>query len=352
MQTKKLTTLGVAAAAAMLLAAVVLWQQRPDGAGDKVLLLPSFADRLADVAVLDITASNARVRLEQKDSQWVVADKAGYPADGALVRRLLLSAAAVRVVEEKTSDPTKYARLGVEDTASPNAASTQVDFKTVDGTVLAGVIVGKAASAASGGEARRYARVVGEKTSYLVTGLMDVKASAAEWLDETLLSVDQARVKQVTVIASGQPLHLMREKPEDDFQLAELPKDRKLKAYGGVDSLTAALAYLSFDDVRPAEAMPDTAKRTAITTFDGLTVTVTMDGGWAHFSAAYDVGVTTAEGEAVMPKAPSDVAAEADGINARLGRWDYKLPDFKVKDLTPALNDLLEPLPEKDKGKK
>lgn len=344
MQTRKLTGLALVAAAAVLLAALVLWQQRPDGAGTKVLLLPEFADRLADVTAVDITAPGASLRLEQKDGQWVVADKAGYPADAALVRRLLLGAAAARVVEQKTSNPDNYARLGVEEPKTPNAASTQVDFNAADGT-LAGVIIGKAANS----QDRRYARVVGEDASYLVTGLPDAKAAASEWLDDKLLNVDQARVKQAVVAGGKTPLTVARDKPEGDFGLAELPKGRKLKSYGGVDALTASLAYLAFDDVRPAAVMADTAARTELTTFDGLTVTVTMDGGWAHFAAAYDGTVATAEGEAVIPKAPSDVEKEVADINARLAGWDYKLPDYKLKDLAPALEDLLEPLPEKDK---
>lgn len=329
----------MATAAAALLAAAVLWQQQPGGAGTKVLLMPEFAERLADVAAVDITASEARLRLAQTDGQWVVADKAGYPADGALVRRLLLGVAAARVVETKTSNSDNYPRLGVESPETPNAKSTQVDFKMADGGALAGLIIGKSAT----GQDRRYARVVGEETSYLVSGLPTAQAAAGEWLDGKLLNVDQARVRQVTVAGGKTALTVTRGKPDEDFQLSELPKGRKLKSYGGVDSLAASLTYLAFDDVRPTAAMADTATRTTLTTFDGLTVTVTMDGGWAHFSASYDDSIATAAGEAVMPKAPSDVEAEVADINARLGGWDYKLPDYKLKDLGPALDDLLEP---------
>lgn len=332
-------------AVAVAIAAWLLLCRQPDAGADRASLLPDFAARLADVAEIAITARESQVTLGRADGgAWVLPDKSGYPADGVQVRRLLLAVANLQVIERKTDNPELYNRLGVQDPRAADAASVLVAFKDRDGVAVAALIVG---DAAPGSAERRYVRRPDEAPSYLVQGMPQVKADAAEWLNDTLLTVDQDRVRRIEVRRGDATLTLARDKPEDALQLAELPKGRALKAYGGVDAAAASLAYLAFDDVRPAAAMPDTAVRVVTETFDGLAVTTVISDGWAHFSAAYNAQAATQPGAAVMPKAPADGEKEADDINARLAAWNYKLPDYKIKDLAPTLDDLLEPVAEK-----
>ena len=63
-------------------------------------------------------------RCARTGADWIVVER-DFAADAGRVRKLLLDAAALKIVEEKTSDSKRYADLSVEDVAavSPETAS-------------------------------------------------------------------------------------------------------------------------------------------------------------------------------------------------------------------------------------
>src|SRR5690606_6125745 len=199
------------------------------------------------------------------------------------------------------------------------------------GKAVASLLIGdRASTAAPGGSAagldRAYVRRAGEAETWLADGVPEVAAKASEWLDDRLFNLPKERIAEITVRHdNGEELRLSRADAAAEFTLDQLPKGRKLKTYGGPEALASSLAFLTFDDVRPA-GKDDAAESTRVVfqTFDGLTVTVGIQGNWVRFSAA-------GEGQ------------EAADINDRLARWRYALPDYKIRDLAPMLEQFLAP---------
>ncbi len=346
MQRKHFSLLVGATVIAIIAAAIVIFQRLPERQAERRVLLPELAAKIDAVAAITIHDGGRTLVVRQAgDGRWVAPAKANYPADAARVRKLVLGLATLKVIEEKTSNPELYPRLGVEDVTVKDAKSRLVELQGGDGKTVAALLVGKRVATD-----RAYVRVAGAAQSYLVAGAPEIDANLMAWLDDTLLTVEKERVKRLVVRpANGAAVAIFRDKPDGDFQVENMPKGRKLKSYGGADVAAASLNFLTFDDVRPAatQANPTTV---TVTAFDGLTVTAAVADGWVHFVAAHDASAAEAgPGVAVMPKAPADGAKEAAAINARLGAWDYKLPDYKIKDLTPGLEDLLEPKAEKAK---
>ena len=341
MQRKHISLLVVATVVAVIAAVAVIFVRQPERQPERQVLLPELAAKIDAVAVIKISdAGQTLIVRKAGDGRWVAPAKANYPADSGMIRKLVLGLATLKVVEEKTSNPELYARLGVEDITAKDAKSRLVELQGADGKPVATLLVGKRAAAD-----RAYVRLQSAAPSYLVAGAPEIDANLMAWLDDTLLTVEKERVKRLVVRpAKGAAAAIFRDKPDGDFQVEKMPKGRKLKSYGGADVAAASLNFLTFDDVRPAMALGPKPTTVTVTTFDGLTVTASVADGWAHFAAAHDAAAAEAgPGVAVMPKAPTDGAREAAEINARLGRWDYKLPDYKIKDLTPGLEDLLEP---------
>jgi len=320
-------------------------------------LFPDLAARLGEVSELRIEDAGGSLTIKRIGDGWVVPAKFGYPADQGRVRAAILAATRIDLLEAKTADPALYDRLGVRNPDQDGARAVRLTLLDGAGGRLADVLIGDRprgsgvyGSGGSGGTGRAYVRQPEQAQSWLADGVPDLTAESAEWLDDQLLSLVGERVKRVSVRhADGSLVRVYRESPDDgndNFSVADLPEDRRVRAADGPASLAMGLAFLSFDDVKPASGVDWSGSSTVVfTAFDGLEITLRLKDAWAHFSAAYDAGIAEeGAGGAVLPPSPADGAAEARRINERYGNWAYKLPTYKADDLVPTLDDLTEPL--------
>ena len=87
-------------------------------------VIPELKPALNEVTELRFAkADGTHATLRKQGADWIVVER-NFAADAGRVRKLLLDASALKIVEEKTSDPKRYAELSVEDVAaaSPEAA--------------------------------------------------------------------------------------------------------------------------------------------------------------------------------------------------------------------------------------
>jgi len=326
-------------------------------------LFPDLAAQLGYVAELRIEDARDSITIKRLGDGWVVPSKFDYPADQGRVRSAILAATRIDVLEAKTADPALYARLGVRSPDQDGARAVRLSLLDDAGDRLADVLIGDRprgigvyGSGGSHGAARAYVRQPDQAQSWLAAGVPELTTDSANWLDDQLLSLVEERVKRVTVRhADGSLVRVYRESADDgngggndNFSVADLPKDRRIRAADGPASLAMGLAFLSFDDVQPADAVDwSDSSEVVFTAFDGLEITLRLKDVWAHFSAAYDPSIAEeGAGGAVLPPSPPDGAAEARRINERYGNWAYKLPTYKADDLVPTLDDLTEPVAE------
>ena len=341
MNQRRMVYLFVAAVVVIGIAVWVSLAKRPQSnetlAGKPVL--EGLKPVLNDVTEIRISKGDAtRATLRKRDADWSVVERE-YTADSGKVRKFLLDLSALAVVEEKTSDPANYARLGVEDVKSPQAGGTFVEIITAK-KVFA-LIVGK-----SGDGRSSYVRVNGAKESALASPQVMADADPKRWLDHALVDIPEGRVKEVAVApATGPAYSIAREKKEQtDFTVSNVPKGRQLTSPGAGNAAAGDLSSFQFDDVRhaPAEAKP--AASATFRTFDGLDVKV--DGfleGERHF-----VALTPAS----MVK---DTEAEAQMLASRTKGWQFEVPAYKYDAMFRPLEQLLqqpEPKPEKKGDKK
>jgi hypothetical protein len=300
------------------------------------LMLPEIGQRLGDIGDLAMVRGDQKITLKRQGDQWAVEEKDGYPANLAKLKQALIGLAELRFVEPKTRKPDLYARLEVEDAGKKGAKSTLVTVSDAKGSLLGEVIAGKRRiDQLGGGNDGIYVRKPGDAQSWLARGTLDLSGDAAQWLDQKVIDVPQAEVKQVVLTgADGATLTIERAKPEDKLALAELPAGRKLKSEDALDDPASALAGLELADVKAAKdaAFPGAGVSHAkFTTFEGLVVTVDIldkDGnGWLRL---------TASGEGAA-------ATQASELNAKLSPWVYVVSSFKAKTLQTKLADLLEP---------
>jgi hypothetical protein len=169
-------------------------------------LLPSLAGELDTVTSLSVRkGSAAPVTVQKQGDQWTVAERANYPADVAKVHKLVLALSEAKIREEKTSDPTNYAVIGVENPTQPNATGAQIELTAKDGKLA--VIVGKSTGQGS------FVRRAGEKVSYSVEPAISVEAEPRYWIDTRLLDVPADKIQSIEFKPVGGPAFAVRRVP-------------------------------------------------------------------------------------------------------------------------------------------
>ena len=328
--------------AAAVIIAVGFWassRHRHDVATARGPVLDGLEGAVNDVTELRLAKGDGtHVTLKKTPSAWEVVERS-YPADSGKVRKLLLDLGSLEVVEEKTSDPASYDKLGVEDVKSSKATGTRVEAVTPK--KVYGVIVGRFAGAKSS-----YVRVTDAPKSFLASPSITADANPKQWLQRELFDIPEARIKDVAIApGSGPAYSVSREKKEQtDFTVSSVPKGRELTAPSAGNTVAGELASFTLDDVRklPADAKPEGTA--TFHTFDGLELQIAgqKDGERRYVS--------------ITPRSTAkETESEAQTLAARLNGWQYEIPSYKYDVLFKPLEDLLKkPEPKEDKkgGKK
>ncbi|MDH5303917.1 MAG: DUF4340 domain-containing protein [Gammaproteobacteria bacterium] len=292
------------------------------------LLLPNFGPVANDTTSITIQGPEGSdaVALRRVEEQWQVSNRDNYAADIGKLRQLVIALAEARILEEKTSDPALYERLGVDDPESGGKGSrvtvAGADFEYT--VILGNQTQGK----------YRYARDAAAAPSYLLDKDPSLPTTADDWLLADLLDIAAKRVRQVRIAhADGETIVISKDTEEQtDFSVLDMPAGRELSYATVANGIGGALSALKLESVRPGVESPATTT-TEFLTWDGLAVTAEIiadgDASWIRFSAA------TSDAEATA----TDEAAD---INRRLAGWQYQLPDYKKDLLVRRWDDLLK----------
>jgi hypothetical protein len=317
--------------AGLALVAFAMWiasqrhLERATLAGD--LVLPDLEHHVNAVTELALRkADGTHTMLKRDGAGWSVGER-GWPADAGKVRKLLLDLGALNIVEEKTRLPANYPQLGVQDVDSPKASGTRVEVVTPERSWA--LILGKSSSAKSG-----YVRVANASQTLLAAPLLTVDADPKGWLDRALIDVAPERVRQVEERPrEGPGFSATRERKEHtDFTVTPLPKGRELTGPGAADGIAGSLSSLTFDEVGKASATAAASAAHALfRTFDGLEVDVAGRKDGARSLVTFGARATAKQTE-----------AEARTRNARLGGWEFEIPDYKYAAIFRPLEDLLK----------
>jgi hypothetical protein len=336
-----------------------------ESASARPLVFPSLAEKVNDVAEVDIVRNGATFTIKRGASGWELADRGGYPVPFEKVKQVAVGLSQLRIVEEKTSRPDKYKLIGVQDpdpkpSGEPEGwgGPSQVTLKDGNGAVLASAIVGNQRSSSG-----VYVRRAGEAQSYAAEGTVDVPGGVTAWVDPKMFEVGNARVKSVAIHQpGGEVLQLSKATPEQaNFTVADVPAGKELKSAGAGDAAGNALAYMSFEDVAPAATIDFTGKDEKVKpgptaeyrTFDGEVFTVQTadkDGKtWMQVAVAYDAAANppTPEGQTPPPprpgqKTPEEAKKEAEELSAKLSRWAFQVPEYKSNLFKTKMADLLK----------
>jgi hypothetical protein len=279
----------VAAVLVVLLAAlgggaILVYQQQgarqPAGAqqlGQPVL--PGL--QAADIASIVIREGQAMLTLQRRDGAWEIAERAGFPADVAKVRELVLAALALKVGQTEPLGDKDRARLALD------AKGAHLEFRDADGKALAALIVGRKyfkrepqnpeRAPADGRfvllpDAPRTALVVADPLALATT-------ASNQWISRTGFGAEKVRTMEVTYPGAGK-WRIERTSDDADWKLTPLYAGEKLdviRANSASYSLNRVeLADVAAPGLRPEETGLDRPATVVASTFDGLAYTLKL----------------------------------------------------------------------------
>lgn len=371
-------------------------------------LYPSLAARATDIARITIRRAGQETILQRDDTAkeapvWRVASKGGYEADLVRIRALVNGLAEARIIDDKTNRKDMHARLGVEDPRDANAKGVLVTLEDKAGYVIASVVLGNQSFGGNpmrfeASSPLRFVRRDAEDQAYLAEGDISAEPDPLSWIARNAFELAPERIRSVEVAATKNGVRgtLRTRKPAPEsprFEVFGIPEGRELQDEFAGGRITAALSFVTFDDVRPAGEVPysETSDTAIFRTFDGLVVTARIaqhEGrAWVNFSFSHSdkeedqpPQAPAAAGDAAPPSANAPIEieepeakpeptpaerdaaakaekdareareramekakAEAAALQARLGGWAFVLPEYRTGQLRTTLEDLLKP---------
>jgi hypothetical protein len=369
MNAKKLTILTVITIM-VVIAAIFLTQKKTERLESKAVF-PNLMSSLEEVTEIDIATKNDKFTMLRSGEQWLLKEKHNYPVAAEKVRSMLLGLADLTTLEAKTANPSLYSKLAVEDVSDKDAKSILLTLKKSKGETVASLIVGRSQTAKGDSTlSELYVRKPDDKQTWLTQGFLQVERTPLDWVEKKVLDIDGKRIHKVNITQpAGQKLSIFKDKVEEEnFQLAEMPVQAKLKAPYELGQIANVLSYLNINDVTGEKDVNFDEKSTyhgVFTTFDGLEVSMTTtekEGKYyAKFATALVPAVTTKkvetekkEGEKKDEKATAkekkdedklktaeEVKKEAETLKTKFSGWVFELPKYKAEVLAKKHEDLI-----------
>lgn len=391
----KAKTVAVLAVATGIAIGASAWMERQKSShttatqATSALLLPELKARINDVGKVVVTRGGTSITLEQRDGQWTIAERSGYPADKGKLRSLLLGAAELTVIEPKTANATLHTQLGLTDPkqaldATGNGASL-VELFDKSGQSIAAVIVGNQRPSKVIGSERSelFVRKPDSDQTYLVEGTLSLPKKVQDLIEKELTNIETSRVQRVTVTyPGGEEVILAKDKSDaPNFTLVKPVSTQPIKSAFEVDNIAHSLARLVADDVKAATVatpQPQPKFTAVLETFDGLRLTLIAEQSgedtYGKLSAEYvappadssttttttnpetpvtttvaadtstpttaDPATLTATPPAPAKPDPDTVRKEVDALNKKFATWAYLIPAYHVSNIGKGSKDL------------
>ncbi len=298
-------------------------------------VFPALRTNPDAVAKVTIQTSDGNVTLTRVSPEtWIAPDRYEYPAASDKINKLVRQLNDMRLIEAKTANQERYARLEVED-LSDDAKSRLIRLEDQQGQVLAEALIGKRLFRLTGTQpSGTYIRRLGEEQSWLASGGFDLDPEVETWLDQIVVEIpgDQVARIEVTPIESDGYV-VSRAELASGLAMESMAEGETPKEDADLSQLANAMTSVRFADVRPSSeiAWPEVLHVAKVTTFDGLDLTVQLvlidDEPWAAFAA----------NEAILPAGEtiSDIVKQqVESINNKAKGWAYQINQSMFQRLT------------------
>ncbi|MBN2136491.1 MAG: DUF4340 domain-containing protein [Sedimentisphaerales bacterium] len=348
MSNKSLAILGIVAAVMVALAVVI--SGISDGSGKRPAGPAYLIQGLdpAHVGKIVVGAGENAVTLLRRGKAFLVTNKENYPASMKEVNDLISRCVDIKTTGAvQTANPANHADLEV----TKEKARSIVEFYTPEpnSALITGIAVGKNPEAGQGA----YVRMLPEDNVYLTTESPWIKDQPNDYIDQDLLRLKLEDINSVTV-NPGDAQYVLKPGPGESAILLNTPPGKKLKT-ADAKSVLKALTDLRFDDVTKNAGGLAFNNTYSCKLNDSRLYTLNIakkgEKTYAVCSVQFtekrpnEVAKTDTEEELKRKETLLLAYDEAAVFAARHKDWIYEIPEYKAKNLTKKLADLLEDEP-------
>jgi hypothetical protein len=302
------------------------------------LVFPDLAQGLQKATKVEIVHQDKTVDLELKDGLWRLGNVGLYPIQQHKLRELLTGLTELRLVEQRTSDPAQFGRLGVDDPKGASAGGDLVRILGDGDQPIAELIIGHKRARAEGNVPDSvYIRRPSENQVWLSEGRIAIDEDPKLWLDRQAINIPADQIASVVVTRGSDHIELDRNGTALEMKA---PTDHPPLDTSKLEDVAKGLENVSLVDVKPdaADVGGDKVADAVFTTTDGLNVQATLlklgTEQWARFAASGDAAAKE----------------HADTINGTVRGWLYQLGSWKERSIFPAMDDLKAPPPAKEES--
>ena len=356
MSNKNLTILGIVAVVMVLWAVVQSHISNRSGAEpDKPVYLIQGLDP-ARVDSIVIGTGEAAFTLKRRNNGFVVVDKDNYPAKTGEINSLITKCLEIQTSEFVTGNPSNHEDLEVTE----EKARSVVKFMKADpnSSLLTGVIIGKTKELGQGS----YVRLLSSDSAssnkvYVTSNAPWFGGGAMNYIDQELIAAKRENIESVTIGLPGGPYTLKTKEGSQDIVLDNIPAGKKLKS-SEAQSVFTALTSLRFEDVNKISSDMAFDKqymcRLKDSTVYALRIAQINDKTYVSCAAEFtdktpvekasiDQGGQVESEEELKKKEAKLLARDkATKFMTEHQGWVYEIAEWKAKNLTKELADLLE----------
>ena len=349
MSNKNLTILGIVAVLMVVWAVVQSRVSSRPGTGTQgpSYLIPGLDT--SDIGGIVVGTGQDVVTLKRGGTGFVVANKDGYPAVTSKISELITSCLDIKTAELYTDQAAYHEDLEVTEAK----ARSVVKFMTPEpnSTVLAGVIIGKAKELGEGTYVRLISadKALSDKV-YVASNVPYIGSRPVDYIEQELVSIKREDINSVTVSSENGEYTLIAEEDGKRVVLQNVPAGKRAKA-SECDRVFGALANFRFDDVTKTSTGMVFNRRFVCKLKNAAVYTLNIakqdDKTYVRCQAEFTGKVTRPtkdESDEELKKKEALLQAwdDAQKFTAKHQGWIYEIADWKAKDLTMELSDLIE----------
>lgn len=303
---------------------------------------------------LSLERGGRTVEIRKNDENiWQVVEKDYFPADVTMIRDILRSLSEAERIEEMSSRAEDYPKLGIADPEAAEGAGILLEIADTDRRWR--LIAGNVVAHLNQGQ---YIRLPDENRSWLINRRLKLELDVNKWLDKYIIHIPPEDIHRIAIEHhDGEAIStmtLVRYIKGGDFQLENLPANRKMKSEYLMQQIAAAVDHLQFKEVFPKDdsfLLPEQHINATFTTFGGLVFGMQS---YQIDEESYATMVVDYDADVAMQYDATAEATEAvhrdNEYRSRLyANWYYKLLSPTYDSLNMKLDDLTTEKKQKDK---
>ena len=300
------------------------------------LVFPNLMESINEVNEIIVSTGQDSFSVIQNDGTWQVKEHDYYPAQLSLVRNLLVGLSQTRKLEPKTSDPEKFAALGLDGTEVAESPTVRVMLYSQPNSLLGDLYIGNSRVSSRNAQLNEYfVRDPNEEQVWLVQSDLSIPRSSFQWLNTQILNLNRDRVRSVVVERNdSESIRVEKSSVSDrNYELQDIPSESTVSHQFRINSIGEVFKRLSFEDVQRLPQW-DTRATVTVETFDGLTAVAQLGSGAFENYAVFSIQA--------QQFASEEVQQEASELMDRHRHWAYRLSNIRIETLEFQRDDLIE----------